>query len=106
MKLDQVADVATNNQTGKFSKIKELKSVKSKKQIGKGEERDKKIEPTLPSTKSCVPILTTVHPIAFAELRPRVWFSFLSHGLRTRFVLIARSSMVPGTATLISLLRQ
>lgn len=61
---------------------------------------------TLPSTKSCVPILTTVHPIAFAELRQRVWFSFLSQGLRICLVLMARSSIVPGTATLISLLHQ
>lgn len=27
---------------------------------------------TLPSTKSCVPMLTTVQPIALAELRQRV----------------------------------
>lgn len=59
---------------------------------------------TLPSIKSCVPIFTTVHPMAFAELRQSVWFSFLSQGLSTAFVLIARSSIVPGTATLISLL--
>lgn len=59
---------------------------------------------TLASARSCVPMLTTVHPIAFAELRPSVWFSFLSHGFRTFFVLIARSSIVPGTATFISLL--
>lgn len=51
-------------------------------------------------------MLTTVHPIAFAELRQRVWFSFLSHGFNTRFVLIALSSIVPGTATLINLLNQ
>lgn len=51
-------------------------------------------------------MFTTVHPIAFAELRQRVWFSFLSQGLRTRFVLMARSSIVPGTATLMSLLHQ
>lgn len=56
--------------------------------------------------KSCVPMLTTVHPIALAELRQSVWFSFLSHGLSNLFVLIARSSIVPGTATLISLLQQ
>jgi len=49
-------------------------------------------------------MLTTVQPMAFAELRQSVWFSFLSHGLRSFFVLIARSSIVPGTATLISLL--
>ena len=61
---------------------------------------------TLPSTKSCVPMLTTVQPIALAELRQRVWFSFLSHKLITRLVLIARSSIVPGTATLISLLHR
>jgi len=61
---------------------------------------------TLPSMKSWVPMLTTVHPIALAELRQSVWFSFLSHGLSIFFVLIARSSMVPGTATLISLLQQ
>jgi hypothetical protein len=42
-----------------------------------------------------------VQPMAFAELRQRVWFSFLSHGLRSFFVLIAHSSIVPGTATLI-----
>lgn len=59
---------------------------------------------TLPSIRSCVPMLTTVHPIAFAELRQRVWFSFLSQGFKTRFVLIALSSIVPGTATLINLL--
>lgn len=51
-------------------------------------------------------MLTTVHPIPFAELRQRVWFSFLSHGFNTRFVLIALSSIVPGTATLINLLNQ
>lgn len=55
--------------------------------------------------KSCVPMLTTVHPIALAELRHKVWFSFLSHGLRTVLVLMALSSIVPGTATLISLLQ-
>lgn len=60
---------------------------------------------TRPSIKSCDPILTTEHPIAFAELRQRVWFSFLSQGFNTFFVLIARSSIVPGTATLISLLQ-
>lgn len=60
---------------------------------------------TLPSMKSCVPMLTTVHPIALPELRHKVWFSFLSHGLRTVLVLIALSSIVPGTATLISLLK-
>lgn len=49
-------------------------------------------------------MLTTVHPIALAELRHRVWFSFLSQGLSIRFMLTARSSIVPGTATLISLL--
>lgn len=59
---------------------------------------------TLPSIISCVPILTTVHPIAFAELRQSVWFSFLSQGLSTLLVLIVLSSIVPGTATLISLL--
>lgn len=59
---------------------------------------------TLPSMKSCVPMLTTVHPMALAELRHRVWFSFLSQGLSALLVLIARSSMVPGTATFISLL--
>lgn len=32
----------------------------------------KKLKHTLASTKSCVPILTTVQPIAFAELRQRV----------------------------------
>jgi hypothetical protein len=42
--------------------------------------------------------------MALAELRQRVWFSFLSHGLRCFFVLIALSSIVPGTATLINLL--
>ena len=51
-------------------------------------------------------MLTTVQPIALAELRPRVRFSFLSHGLRIFLVLIARSSMVPGTARLISLLQK
>lgn len=51
-------------------------------------------------------MLTTVQPIAFAELRQSVWFSFLSHGLRTALVLIARSSIVPGTAMLISLLHE
>ena len=61
---------------------------------------------TLPSIKSWVPILTTVHPMALAELRQSVWFSFLSHGLSTLFVLTARSSIVPGTATLINLLHQ
>lgn len=61
---------------------------------------------TLASTRSCVPMLTTVHPIAFAELRQRVWFSFLSHGFSTLLVLIARSSIVPGTATLMSLLHK
>lgn len=60
---------------------------------------------TLPSMKSWVPILTTVHPIALAEFRQRVWFSFLSHGLSNLLVLIALSSIVPGTATLISLLQ-
>lgn len=60
---------------------------------------------TLPSMKSWVPILTTVHPIALAELRHNVWFSFLSHGLSILFIFIARSSIVPGTATLISLLQ-
>lgn len=59
---------------------------------------------TLASTRSCVPMLTTVHPIAFAELRQRVWFSFLSHGFSTFLVLMARSSIVPGTATFMSLL--
>ena len=49
-------------------------------------------------------MLTTVQPMAFAELRQRVWFSFLSHGLGSFFVLIALSSIVPGTATLINLL--
>jgi len=51
-------------------------------------------------------MLTTVHPIALAEFRQSVWFSFLSHGLSNLFVLIALSSMVRGTATLISLLQQ
>jgi hypothetical protein len=51
-------------------------------------------------------MLTTVHPIALAELRHSVWFSFLSHGLSNLFVLIVRSSIVVGTATLISLLQQ
>lgn len=60
---------------------------------------------TLPSTKSCVPMLTTVQPIALAELRHKVWFSFISQRVRFRFVLMARSSIVPGTATLISLLQ-
>jgi hypothetical protein len=49
-------------------------------------------------------MLTTVQPIALAELRQRVWFSFLSHGFKTLFLLIALSSIVPGTATFISLL--
>lgn len=53
-----------------------------------------------------MPILTTVHPIALAELRQRVWFSFLSHGFMAPFVFITRSSMVPGTATFISLLKE
>uniref|UniRef100_A0A0A9G0S6 Uncharacterized protein n=1 Tax=Arundo donax TaxID=35708 RepID=A0A0A9G0S6_ARUDO len=57
----------------------------------------------LASIKSCVPMLTTVQPMALAELRPRVWFSFLSHGLRSFLVLIALSSIVPGTAMLINL---
>lgn len=62
--------------------------------------------PTLPSARSCVPILTTVQPMALAELRQRVWFSFFSHKLSSLLVLIARSSMVPGTAKLMSLLDQ
>lgn len=44
--------------------------------------------------------------MAFAEFRQRVWFSFLSHGLSSFFVLIALSSIVPGTATLINLLNR
>ena len=47
----------------------------------------------LPSMKSYVPILTTVQPIALAELRHSVWFSFLSHGLSTLLVLLALSSI-------------
>ena len=49
-------------------------------------------------------MLTTVQPIALAELRQSVWFSFFSHRLSTLLVLMARSSMVPGTAKLMSLL--
>lgn len=33
---------------------------------------DEKVELTLPSTRSLVPMLTTVQPIAFVELRQRV----------------------------------
>lgn len=33
---------------------------------------DENVELTLPSTRSSVPMLTTVQPIAFAELRQRV----------------------------------
>lgn len=67
---------------------------------------EKALTHTLPSMKSWVPILTTVHPIALAELRQSVWFSFLSQGFSALLVLIARSSIVPGTATLISLLQK
>lgn len=49
-------------------------------------------------------MLTTVQPIAFAELRQSERFSVLSHGLSSFFILIALSSIVPGTAAFISLL--
>ena len=59
---------------------------------------------TLPSSKSCVPMLTTEQPIAFAEFKQRLWFSTLSQRFKSSLILSTRSSIVPGAATFISLL--
>ena len=62
--------------------------------------------PTLPSARSCVPMLTTVQPMALVELRQSVWFSFFSYRLSRLLVLMVRSSIVPDTTKLMSLLDQ
>eukprot|EP01139_Manchomonas_bermudensis_P010436 Amastigsp_a340456_90.p5 type:complete len:106 gc:universal Amastigsp_a340456_90:1280-1597(+) len=59
----------------------------------------------LPSVRSSCPRLTTLHPIALAELMTRFWFSTILNALSAR-TLMAFGWMVSGTASLMSLQRR
>lgn len=50
-------------------------------------------------------MLITLHPIALAEFKAKVWFSWILKAL-SPFLLMTLSSIVSGTASLINLLNQ